>query len=363
MGNRPQVTVQEPQTSESSFMDVNGTIHIRSLTLPLSNLVSQEFQDWLTAVVHERQEIKPPPIPARNASKSEWDRFDAQLDERLSTRYLARARKIYPVKIVETRIAGIRVGMVSPKNGISTKNQSRVLINLHGGGFVCYRGLHMGELESIPVASIGQMMVITIDYRQAPFYQYPTASEDVEAVYRELLKQYTPGAIGIFGCSAGGALTAQAVTRIQAKGLPRPGAVGIFSSAPSPTWTNQGDSGIWWSTNHLPNDQLSETEKDALAPVKWYMENADRKDPLAYPESSDAAMERFPPTLLLSGTRAFDMSPIINAHTRFLRLGVDAFLYLMEGGTHGAHVFATGTPEAHHANAYIARWFDQHLTT
>jgi hypothetical protein len=49
--------------------------------------------------------------------------------------------------------------------------------------------------------------------------------------------------------------------------------------------------------------------------------------------------------LLLSGTRALDLSPAIVADAQFLKLGVDSYLYLMEGGWHGASVFAVGTPE------------------
>jgi len=64
----------------------------------------------------------------------------------------------------------------------------------------------------------------------------PAASEDVEAVYRELLKEYQPEHIGIFGCSAGGGLTAQAVAWFQSKALSRPRAVGIFAAAPMPPW-------------------------------------------------------------------------------------------------------------------------------
>lgn len=361
MGNLSEVTVRQSSTREQSFVDSNGTLHIRALTLPPSELWSPEFRDWHTALLCGRQKSLSLP-PAKNASKAEWETFDAQLEEDVNTRYLAAALKRYSVEIVKTEIAGIRVSNISPKNSIPSQNQHRVLINLHGGGFVYYRGLSMGELESIPVASIGQMMVITLNYRQAPFHQYPAASEDVEAVYRELLKRYAPDAIGIFGCSAGGALAAQAVTRFQSKELPLPGAVGILSSAPSPIWTNRGDSGIWRTADRLPKSQLSEAEKKALAPSQWYMENADRNDPLANPEASDTAMEKFPATLLLSGTRAFEMSAVINAHARFLRLGVDASLYIMEGATHAAHVMAVDTPEAHHANAYVARWFDQHLT-
>lgn len=363
MANPPQVIVQQSQMHELSFADSDGTIHLRELDLRPSELCSREYRDWYAARLCDKREF--PGLPARNAPKSEWDRFDAQLEDDIETRYLGAAVERYPVKIVKTDIAGVRAAIVSPGNGTAPKNQHRVLINLHGGGFVCYRGLSMGTLESIPVASLGQMTVITLDYRQAPFHQYPAASEDVEAVYRELLKQYAPAAIGIFGCSAGGALVAQAITWFRSKGLPRPGAVGIFSSAPSPiranTQEDKGDSGIWWGGSRLPKSQLSGSEKDAAMPALWYMDNADRNDPVAYPMSADTAMEKFPPTLLLSGTRASDMSAVVTAHARLLRLGVKASLYIMEGGIHGAHVVAVDTPEAYDANAHVAQWFDEHL--
>jgi hypothetical protein len=59
---------------------------------------------------------------------------------------------------------------------------------------------------------------------------FPAASEDVAAVYKDLLKTYRPENIGIYGCSAGGALTAQAEAWFQDKKLPNPGALGIFGS-------------------------------------------------------------------------------------------------------------------------------------
>src|SRR5690606_21016034 len=120
----------------------------------------------------------------------------------------------------------------------------RVLINLHGGGFLVSRGLAKGQLESIAIASILGIEVITVDYRQGPFHQYPAASEDVEAVYRDLLERHEPESIGIFGCSAGAVLTAQAVAWFQARGLPRPAAVALLCGAPG-TLGLRGDSNMW----------------------------------------------------------------------------------------------------------------------
>jgi len=85
-------------------------------------------------------------------------------------------------------------------------------------------------MESIPIASLGKIKVITVDYREGPEAQFPAASEDVAAVYRALLKTYSPSSIGIYGCSAGGILTAESVAWFQSHGLPTPGAIGLFGS-------------------------------------------------------------------------------------------------------------------------------------
>jgi acetyl esterase/lipase len=70
---------------------------------------------------------------------------------------------------------------------------------LHGGAFLW--GAHSGGLvESIPVASVGKMKVISVDYRQGPEAAFPAASEDVAVVYTALLKHYKPRNIGIYGC-------------------------------------------------------------------------------------------------------------------------------------------------------------------
>jgi epsilon-lactone hydrolase len=96
------------------------------------------------------------------------------------------------------------------------------LINLHEGGFV-FGGRWGGQIESIPIAAVGKFKVMSVDYRMAPEHRFPAASGDVAAVYRELLNTYQPKNIGIYGCSACGLLTAQAVAWLQKEGLPPPG--------------------------------------------------------------------------------------------------------------------------------------------
>ena len=48
------------------------------------------------------------------------------------------------------------------------------------------------ELESIPISALMKIKVVTVDYREGPENKFPSASEDVASVYRELLKTYKP---------------------------------------------------------------------------------------------------------------------------------------------------------------------------
>ena len=352
-------------TQPQSSVDPDGTLHVRELTLRPSDIWSAEFRRYFVSRTAQICTPMAMPMPARTAAKHEWDRFDAWLDAQTNAEPLAWILNHYPVDVVDTNLAGVRVGIITPQGGVAPENRGRVLINLRGGGFIFNRGLSFGQIESVPVAALGRLKVVTVDYRQAPFASYPAASEDVEAVYAHLLREYDAASIGIFGCSAGGTLASQAVARFDARGLPRPGAVGLFSLPPPPpcipaAWGNGwGDSALWFSG--LPKSDFTESDRLNWEPMHWYMGSAASDDVEAYPATSDEIMARFPPTLLLSGTRDFAMSSIVAAHARLLKLGVDASLYIMEGGAHGAHAVAVGTPEAANAQAYIARWFDQCL--
>ena len=363
------VAAEVPAHDKPGTSDSEATVHIRELTIPPSDFWSPEYKAIYAEMVAGIREAasKPPrpdPHPARDASKDEWDKFDARVNGYLSER-LELAQKRYPVELTDTELARVHTGSIVPQQGVAPENKGRVLINVHGGGFVDFRGLAFGQLESIPVASLGRFKVITIDYRQSPYFQYPAASEDVEAIYRELLKQYKSQSIGIFGCSAGGILAAQSVSWFQMKGLPRPGAIGIFGFGlpTSPSQRKMGDSRIWdlGVPREAPANASAASGHLMSAANNWYMERVRDGDAIAYPGSSDQILSRFPPTLFLSGTREFPMSQAVAGHARLLKLGVDSSLYLMEGATHCAHVFAAGTPEAHDASAYIARWFDQRL--
>ena len=118
------------------------------------------------------------------------------------------------------------------------------------------------------------------------------------AVYKELLKTYSPRSIGIFGTSAGAILTGEVAVRLKQLGLPLPGALGIFSGladfsrvgdCPATVYAQWLSRSEWSRSipNHLPDDQ--------------YVGKTDRKDPVLSPMFAD--LHGMPPSLLVTSTR------------------------------------------------------------
>jgi acetyl esterase/lipase len=253
-------------------------------------------------------------------------------------------------------IGGVQTDVVAPEGGVSAKNKGRVLINLHGGGMMV-GARYGGQQESIPIASLGRIKVVTVDYRMMPEYRFPAASEDVAAVYKALLRQYKPDHIGIYGCSAGGDLTAASVAWFQTYGLPSPGAVGLFGAGLA---DKIGDS--IYIAALLMGMNISDPKK--LEDTGPYLGESDPNDPLFNPGKSPAILRKFPPTLLISGTRDLALSTVVDGHARLVKFGVDAELHVWEAASHCSFaqpVVDPTVPENREAWDVIVKFFDSRL--
>jgi len=261
----------------------------------------------------------------------------------------------YPdVSIREDRIAGVRVFIYEPKGVKLGARNPRLLINVHGGGFVgCF--VECGGVESIPIAAKTGIPVVSIDYRLAPGALFPAASEDVATVYAELLKGTSAKRIGLYGCSAGGLLTAQSLAWFQSHKLPVPAATGIFCAGGDPSMG--GDSRY---TGFVLGDGEAPHTGPGPAPRLGYMAGTSESDANAFPARSSAALAKFPPTLVITGTRDFAMSSAVNLHSRLVASGVDARLHVWEGGRH-AFFYDVRVPESDEVYAVVAKFFEDRL--
>jgi len=263
--------------------------------------------------------------------------------------HLAVARDHYPVDVVRGEIAGVAVDIVTPAG---FEGDHRTLLCLHGGAFMWGRGAG-ALLEAVPVAATAGMRVIAVEYALAPEHVFPAAVDDVFAVYRALYETQPAQSIGIYGCSAGGALTAQTVARIITEGLSVPGAVAMLHGTGLDMHGDSRASAAFLTGTDAAPDAPS------LATMP-YLAGASAGDPLVFPGEHGGLLAQFPPSLLVTGTRDFAASSVTMMHRRLRAAGTDAALLHFDGMWH-AHHMATTLPEARETFVALAHHFDDHL--
>ncbi|MFT3728635.1 MAG: alpha/beta hydrolase fold domain-containing protein [Terricaulis sp.] len=257
----------------------------------------------------------------------------------------------YAVDVREEKLGGVSVHRVTPQALRGAAPKRGLLINFHGGGFMW--GAGSGALvEAIPIAIAANTTVITVDYRLAPEHIFPAAVEDACAVYEAALADHAPDSIGLYGCSAGGVLTAQTIARLHKHKRPLPGAAIMLGGAGSDFG---GDSG------YVANPLVGAPPAPPLAFASLpYFKDADPDDPLAIPDRDSATLAAFPPSLLMSSTRDFAASSVCYFHRRLLDHGVDARLVMFDGLWHAWQIFCN-LPESEETYRIMANFFTRTL--
>ena len=256
------------------------------------------------------------------------------------------------VKIEPTTIAGVKAYILTP-DSIPARNQHRLLVHVHGGCYVL--NPHLAALpEAILVAGIGHMKVIAVDYRMPPDAYYPAALDDSMAVYAAALKMVKPANLGVFGSSAGGALTLEMMLRAKAAHLPMPGA--IAPGTPMSDATKQGDS---FQTNAMVDNVLVSPDGFCDAATVFYAKGHDLADPMLSPVYGD--VHGFPPTILTTGTRDLLLSNTVRMNQKLRQAGIETRLQVLEGQSHAQFYRDDRIPEDREAIGEIAAFFDAHL--
>jgi epsilon-lactone hydrolase len=319
---------------DSATFDADGTAHITRI-IPMPSTVSPEGQQWLESLTHTKS--WPQSLDEQRKRTDAW-RVEGT----------AAARKHFPVNVEEKIIAGVRTDIITPLE-MPEANRSRVFINLHGGGFVTDSG---SLIEGIPIANLAKTKVVSVYYRLAPEYPFPAAVDDVVAVYKELLKDYKPQSIGMFGTSAGGILTAEVAVRLKQLGEPMPAALGLFSILAD--FTRPSDSQNFFTLSGLPGDMAPQYPNQTHDGP--YFGKTDPKNPMLSPMFAD--LHGMPPTLLVTSTRDMLLSNTALFHLALLRAGNDARLLVYEAMPH-AFWYHFEFFETQDALQQMAKFFDE----
>ncbi|MDN3563319.1 alpha/beta hydrolase [Paeniroseomonas aquatica] len=183
-------------------------------------------------------------------------------------------------------------GVPAEWNSTPGAEASRVLLFLHGGGYVA------GSLRShrSMVAEAGRaagLRCLALDYRLAPEHPFPAAVEDAVSGYRYLLDQgFTPPRIAFGGDSAGGGLAAATLVAIREQGLPMPACGWLVSP--------------WVDLESTGESMVSKAGVDPMVQKPYlleiaalYLSGAGPRTPLASP--LHATLHGLPPLLVQVG--------------------------------------------------------------
>jgi acetyl esterase/lipase len=325
-----------PANPDTVTFDPDGTAHITRV-VPMPTTVSPEARQWLKEI--ESQPTQTSTLAERRANTERWQKSQS-----------AEAKRIFPVNIEPLTMAGVQTDIITPLM-MPDENKTRVLINLHGGGFNSDSG---SLIEGIPICNLAKIKVVSVYYRLAPENPFPAAVDDVIAVYKELLKTYKPRSIGVFGTSAGGILTAEVTVKLKQLGLPLPGALGLFTMLAD--FSRTSDSQQLFTLNGFsggiaPQDPNGGHDSE-------YLGKTDPRNPVLSPLFAD--LHGFPPSLLVTGTRDALLSSTAIFHLALLRAGVDAQLLVFEAMPH-AFWYHFQLPETTEALNLMAKFFDEKL--
>jgi epsilon-lactone hydrolase len=330
----PASLTQTQPPKEAVVIQPNGTVEVPALQVPPSSFLSDQAKSYVAEHLIQMQQAG---FPGLMKSMLERDKV------------------LFPLKKTDEQLGGVHVVSYLPHDGVSPRNKHRVLINLHGGGFSgCWPGC--ADLESIPISSLMKIQVITVDYREGPANKFPAASEDVASVYREVLKTHRAANVGIYGCSAGGMLTAMSLAWFQTHNLPTPGAAGIYCASAGGFG---GDAS--YTAYPLGEAKLPPATPSTRTPLT-YLSETDPKDPLVAPINSKEIAAKFPPTLIITATRDFAMSSAIHTDVVLTGFGVHTELHVWDGLFHG-FFYDPDVPESKEAFDIMTKFFDSQLGT
>lgn len=228
--------------------------------------------------------------------------------------------------------------------------QDRVLLYLHGGGYVIGSvDTHRGLIARLSKAA--NCRALALDYRLAPEYRYPAAVEDATNAYRWLLSHgIAPGKIAIAGDSAGGGLTMATLVALRDAGDPLPAA-----AAPISPWVDLEGTGESMKTR-IDVDPMVEPG-GLFGMAKIYLGDADPRQPTASP--LHAALSGLPPLLIQVG----DLETLLDDATRLAAraeaAGVDVTPEVWPEMVHVWHLFAPMLPEGREAIARIGAFLQE----
>jgi acetyl esterase/lipase len=317
-------------------------------TLPPSVGVSDAFRESQV----NTPKLDPSVMDFVPATEKEWLAHIKEKDTGAAKVAIAIAGALN-VAIKKDEIAGVNVHWVNPPE-IDAAHKSHLFVYIHGGAYV-YNGGMAGLVEPAVIAARLKMPVLSIDYRMPPKHPAPAATDDVIAVWKELLKTRSHTSMVMGGTSAGANITLASNQRFVGLGLAVPAALYIGT----PTVDLNAEAGDSRYLNEGADRILIKMGDFGVAAMNLYAGELGLNHPYVSPIFGDFA--GLPPAYLITGTRDLLLSDTVRAHRALRRAGIEAQLHVYEGQGHADYIVAMKTPESAEHYAELNRFVLEHL--
>ncbi|CAF1393863.1 unnamed protein product [Adineta steineri] len=233
----------------------------------------------------------------------------------------------------------------------SSKNSDKILIYIHGGGFMT------GDINTYSgfecyLSRIFNINVLHVEYRLVPEHPYPAAVDDTIALYHALLDQnISSSRMMIMGDSAGGGLTLQTMQVLITRELPVPHGVILLSP-----WADISSSGESYTRNRpidpiLFDHNSTWVAAQILGPKQIHLSH---KDPLISPLYG--SFKGFPPMYVNVGTAEITEDDSREIVKRAKQANVDVTLEVAVHLMHVYPIFYLYYPEARNTIDNINEW-------
>lgn len=248
-------------------------------------------------------------------------------------------------------IAGVMAEWITCPNS----NTDRVILYLHGGGFI------MGSLPAYrrlasDLAEVAGASVLLLDYRLAPEHPYPAGLEDAFTAYHWLVntRGCQPSQIAIAGDSAGGNLALGLLLSLKDREEPQPACIALISP-----YCDQMRTG---------STMVSHADRDLMvtAPLldtitDWYAPGEDLRSPLISPLYAD--LSDLPPLLIHVGANEVLLDDALRLARQVGLADVPVTLKVWADMIHCFHLFAPVLEEGQVAISEVGAFLNRSLST
>jgi acetyl esterase/lipase len=248
------------------------------------------------------------------------------------------------VDYLETDAGGMPALWAVPKGCA----EDRVLLSLHGGGYVVCSMYSHRKVYGHLAKAIGCRALIP-HYRRAPEHVHPAPVDDAATAYGWVIDRgIAPGHIALTGDSAGGALAVTTLLRARQRNLPMPAA-----TMPLSPWVDMEITGETLVSNREKDVLVQKEVVEGLA-ATFLGEGGNRKDPLANPLYAD--LKGLPPMYIQVGGDETLLDDSRRLAERVRQAGGDVRLDVFPEMQHVFQYSAGHAPEADDAIRKLAEW-------